>query len=85
MLVINSGLLDAAAEAVMIAAVDVRDEQGLVVATQLPTCKAEPGEPIPGPKPDYRRIRAIVLGAIVALTGETCRISDEIHLVGFNV
>ena len=80
MLVIDADKLDVAAEALMIAVAGARDENGLHVVTDLPRC---PGATDVFDRRDNRRIRAIVLAAVISLSGETCRISDEGHLRGF--
>lgn len=84
MLVIDAGLLDLAAERLMMAAREAKDEQGLRVMIGLPEHQADAAY-LHGPVPDHKRIRAIVLAAVISLTGETCRISDEVHVVGFGL
>ncbi len=90
MLVIDAVRLDIAAEALMVAVMQARTEGGQMIGNLLPQVvvreQAEFGQ-LTGVRRttenDTRRIRAIVLAAVVSLTGETCRISDEVHLREF--
>lgn len=90
MLVIDAQMLNEVAERLCIVARQARDEGGLHVLVDLPRfpyVPTDPEEPNPlkalGSGTDFKRCRAIALAAIVSLTGETCRISDEHHFGGW--
>ena len=87
MLLIKRDRFAAAVEAMMIAARDVTDVNGLRVYSQLPKKpRAElPDDPVAAIKigfDDYAQIQRIVFGAIVALIGPA-NLADEIQLSGF--
>ena len=65
MLVVDQRAFRQAVDAMTATAISVSTVEGLKVASR-----------VPGPE----QIRAIVLGAVVALTGEPCCVSDEAHI-----
>lgn len=87
-----------AVEPLTIAAVSATDALGLKIRARLPelsiaavaadktpldsTSAAASLGILPDPR-DYRRIRAITLGAIIALLGEAAHPDSETHLAGF--
>lgn len=91
MLVIDATLLNEVTEKLCILAREARDEQGLRVMVDLPRGPKRPINPenmaeiLGYVGVDFKRARAITLAAILSLTGETCRISDEVHIGGFGM
>ena len=89
MLVIDAQMLNEVAERLCIVAREARDEGGLRVMVDLPRFNNPASDPddvtsgILASGTDFKRCRAIALAAIVSLTGETCRISDEHHFGGW--
>ena len=82
MLVIDAVRLDIAAEALMVAVMQARTEGGQMIGNLLPQVIVRKQAEF-ATENDSRRIRSIVLAAVVSLTGETCRVSDEVHLREF--
>ncbi len=84
MIVIDAKAFAAAVEALVIAARNVKDQDGLRIRASLPTIS--PPRPIPGTPlidpTDWERVRAITLGAIVSLVGTAAYPGDEVHLPG---
>lgn len=83
MLKVDPRALDAVVEALMVAAVSAVDQSGLRVIADVPRLS----HPLQLPSglqddTDWQRIRAIALGAIVALVNGAAHPSDEIHLPG---
>ena len=93
MLVIDRADFAEAVERLMIAARTVTDEQGLRIMADTPrraptqtTMRLGTADSDVNPMMDavdWPRIQAITLGAIVALLNGPCRLSDEVHMVGF--
>ena len=93
MLVIDPAEFQKACEALVTAARRAKDQQGLRVVTDIPR-SASP-EPLDRPGTsssdvfalrdtlDWQRIRAITLGAIIALCNGAAVPGDEVHLTGF--
>lgn len=81
MLKIDPVAFAAATEALMVAARSVEDSSGLVVLSDTPhtdhTIVSRQGVP---DNADWPRIRAITLGAIVALVNGAAYPGDEVHL-----
>lgn len=84
MLVVDAEAFDCACEALMFAATRIRDASGLRVVPDMPTRAPSPetGSPIVD-RTDRQRVRAITLGALVALLNGPVRPSDEIPIPGF--
>jgi hypothetical protein len=82
MLAVDPRALNAAAEALMIAARSVTTVDGLKVVAETPRLHAPRQVGIPMDDTDERRIRAITLGAIVALCNGAAYPGDEVHLTG---
>jgi hypothetical protein len=84
MIVIDAKAFAAAVEALVIAARNVKDQDGLRIRANLPSRTVKPidGTPLIDPT-DWERVRAIALGAIVSLVGTAAYPGDEVHLPGF--
>ena len=90
MLLIEQKAFANAVQALMIAAKSVKDQQGLRVHADIP--RRHSGERAPSADADFnvadfiamdmtdwKRIRAITLGAIIALCGDAAHVDDEVH------
>ncbi len=84
MLKIDHRAFDQAVDALLYAAQSAKDQAGLKVMADTPRL-SRPHD-LPDDKPpsaDWQRIRAIALGAIVALVNGAAHPDDEVHLSGF--